>query len=113
MNTVYRFRALGMGVLTALVLAGIGVSPVLAAGGTDDQDVVRQLRQQGKILPLATIIKRLTAKHPGRILQAELENEKGKRVYEIRMVLKGGILRTYHVDAHTGEILSETREEDR
>jgi uncharacterized membrane protein YkoI len=100
-------RALALLMLVAAVL-----TPALAVGGEDDQDVVRQLRQQGDILPLSTIIERLTAKHPGRILQAELENEKGRRVYEIRMILKGGILRTYHVDAHTGDVLSSTRKED-
>ncbi|HXH65037.1 MAG TPA: PepSY domain-containing protein [Mariprofundaceae bacterium] len=113
MNRAYRFRALATGVLTVLVLTGSIVSPVPAAEGNDDQDVVRELRQQGKILPLSTIVERLTAKYPGRILQAELENEKGKRIYEIQMILKGGIVRTFHVDAHTGEILSTTRKEDR
>jgi uncharacterized membrane protein YkoI len=113
MNTAYRFRALAAGVLAMLVLVTAFVPPVLAAEDKDDQDVVRALRQQGKILPLSSIIERLTAKHPGRVLQVELENERGKRIYEIQMILKGGDVRTFHVDAHTGEILSTTRKEDR
>lgn len=113
MNTAYRFRAWATGVLTVLMLAGTFVPLASAAEGKDDQDVVRELRQQGKILPLSEIIERLTAKYPGRILQAEIESEKGRRVYEIQMILKGGVLRTFHVDAHTGEILSATRKEDR
>jgi len=96
--------------LAALLLSLALLPPAMA--GEDDQDRVRDLRQQGKIQPLSVIVERLTAKHPGRILQVELENEHGTRVYEIQMVLKGGILRTFHVDAHTGEILSTTRRED-
>lgn len=95
----------------AVLLLGLALLPP-AMAGEDDQDRVRDLRQQGKILPLSVIIERLTAKHPGRILQVELENEHGKRVYEIQMILKGGILRTFHVDAHTGDILATTRKED-
>jgi uncharacterized membrane protein YkoI len=99
-----------IGAIAALLLTAALLPPAMA--GEDDQDRVRDLRQQGKILPLSVIVDRLTDKHPGRILQVELENEKGKRVYEIQMILKGGILRTFHVDAHTGEILSTTLKED-
>ena len=96
--------------LAALLLAVALLPPAMA--GEDDQDRVRDLRQQGKILPLSVIVERLTARHPGRILQVELENEHGRRVYEIQMILKGGILRTFHVDAHTGAILATTHRED-
>ncbi len=99
-----------IGAIAALLLTAALLPPAMA--GEDDQDRVRDLRQQGKILPLSVIVDRLTDKHPGRILQVELENEKGRRVYEIQMILKGGILRTFHVDAHTGEILSTTLKED-
>jgi uncharacterized membrane protein YkoI len=102
-------RVLGM--IAALLLAA-ALSPA-AMAGEDDQDRVRDLRQQGKILPLSVIVDRLTDKYPGRILQVELENERGRRVYEIQMILKGGILRTFHVDAHSGDILSTTLKEDR
>ena len=99
-----------IGAIAVLLLTAALLPPAMA--GEDDQDRVRDLRQQGKILPLSVIVERLTAKHPGRILQVELENENGRRVYEIQMILKGGILRTFHVDAHTGAILSTTLKED-
>ena len=102
--------------LHRLAQRGLGAALDLERGdavqAVVDQDRVRDLRQQGKILPLSVIVDRLTDKHPGRILQVELENEHGRRVYEIQMILKGGILRTFHVDAHTGEILSTTLKED-
>jgi uncharacterized membrane protein YkoI len=96
--------------LAVLVLVGAGLTPVLAAAGEDDQDVVRQLRQQGEILPLSSIIERLTAQHPGRVLEVELEDEGGRRIYEIEILERGGELHKYHVDAHTGKILSRDKE---
>ena len=104
-------RRIAVGALAALLLSLALLPPAMA--GEDDQDRVRDLRQQGKILPLSVIVERLSASHPGRVLQVELEHERGRRVYEIQMILNGGVVRTFHVDAHTGAILSTTLKEDR
>lgn len=97
--------------LVAVILATASLPPPLAAESEDDQDRVRELRRQGKILPLSSIIEHLTAKHPGRVLEVELEVENGRRIYEVEILEKGGVLHTFRLDAHSGQILPPGKDE--
>lgn len=69
-----------------------------------DQDAIKRLRDAGKILPLETILREFRQTHgQGRLLEAELEIEQGRYVYELIILEKNGTVRELEYDAHTGD----------
>lgn len=109
----------GMHQITAL-LAVCGLAALLsgtALAHERDQDEALYLRQQGKILPLETIIRKAREQHQGRLIESELEEHDGHYFYEIELVGPDGIVHKLRYDAHTGQPVSDTvkkrREKDR
>ncbi len=49
-------------------------------------------------------IKAVTDKYPGRVIEAELEDEDGKAEYEITVVSNSGESREFTVDAQSGQV---------
>lgn len=86
-------------VLAATLLAS---APALAGG---DHDRARAAVQAGEVLPLKTVLERVSRSHPGEVLEVELESEDGRWVYEIKLLQAGGRLVKLEVDAATGEVL--------
>lgn len=88
----------------------------LAAGPTDasdrDQDRARAALEAGEVLPLATVLERVGREVPGQVLEVELERERGRWVYEVRVLQAGGRLMRLAVDAKTATVL-ERRLRDR
>ena len=58
---------------------------------------------------LEQAIKAVTEKYPGRVIEAELEDEDGKAEYEITVVSNNGESREFTVDAQSGQV-SEDKE---
>lgn len=53
------------------------------------------------------------AKFPGKVLEAEFENEHGQAVYEIEIASTTGVVTEIKVDAQSGELLdSEVEDQD-
>lgn len=92
--------------LAALLVLSSASGAVLASS---DHDQARRALQSGEILPLDKILASVTAKHPGQVIEVELEQERieGKKiwVYEIKSVTQDGKLLKLEVDAKTGEVL--------
>jgi uncharacterized membrane protein YkoI len=61
-----------------------------AAFAEQDHERARQLRLQGRILPLELILRRVESLYPGRVLEVEIEEHEGQYVYEIEMLNAGG-----------------------
>lgn len=80
-----------------------------AAMASSDHDLARQALQSGEILPLDKILASVAEKHPGNVLEVDLDRERyeGKKiwVYEIKSVTPDGKLLRLEVDAKTGEVL--------
>ena len=85
---------------SALALTGM-----VMADDDHDHDQARRLREAGDILPLETILQRAQARHPGRVLEVELESEHGSHVYEIEILDAQGVVQELYFDAHSGELL--------
>lgn len=87
-----------------LTLAGLLVlsGPALA---DDDHDRARKAVEQGLVLPFTDILARAESAYPGQLVEAELEEEKGKLVYEIKMLTADGRVVKLEYDARTGELL--------
>jgi uncharacterized membrane protein YkoI len=76
------------------------------------QDEALRLRQQGVILPLEQLTAKALARHAGAVLlEAELEQEHGRYVYEIEILLPGGLVRELEYDAVRGALI-EDKEDD-
>jgi hypothetical protein len=68
-----------------------------------DHNTIKRLRDAGEILPLETIIDKFQKTYRrGRILEAELEMEDGRYIYELVILDGKGSVRELEYDAHTG-----------
>jgi uncharacterized membrane protein YkoI len=67
-----------------------------------DQDLARQALQQGEVLPIARILE-LVAQHlPGDVIEVQLDENRGRLEYEIRVLTPSGRVRELVLDARTG-----------
>ncbi|MEJ2141066.1 MAG: PepSY domain-containing protein [Gammaproteobacteria bacterium] len=94
--------------LFTLAVVLLVANPVLA---DSDYDRAQQLRQVGEILPLETILQKLHTSHPGKVLEVELENEHGQVIYEIEILDNKGKVRKVKVNAKTGELLQQKKDD--
>jgi uncharacterized membrane protein YkoI len=87
--------------VTGFVLIGAGGG--LAAD--DDHDLARRALEQGRALPLADILAKVTPRVPGKVIEVELEVDDGALVYDLKVLTPQGRLQEIEVDAATGRIL--------
>jgi uncharacterized membrane protein YkoI len=88
--------------LGILFAAQLCAGPV--AAGSHDQNALRRAVDRGEIRPLAEILEDLRARLPGEVIGVEVEDEKGRWVYELRVLDPKGRLLEVHVDARDGTI---------
>jgi len=81
-------------------------SPVHVVRADDDYIEAKRLRYEGKIMSLEEILKNVRNRYPGRILEVELENEKGRVIYELEILGDDSIVREIYIDAKSGKLLS-------
>ncbi len=89
--------------LLALLIT-VAVSPALA---DEEHDHVRRAVEAGEILPLRTILDSAEAAFPGQFIEAELEYEAGRAIYEIKLLAPDGRLLKLEYDARNGELLAQ------
>src|SRR5579864_2151290 len=70
------------------------------------QDEVRQGVRQRRIMPLSRVIEQISARSPGRQLDAGLEYQGDRPIYRVRWMTSDGRRVDYLIDAATGAILS-------
>lgn len=70
-----------------------------------EQDRARAAVQAGEVLPLRSLLERLEREHPGQVLEVELEQEDGLRIYEVKLLQPGGRLVKLELDAASGTLL--------
>lgn len=99
-NPILRAVLVGCGLLSVLLLA----APAPTKADIDHEQAY-QLLKEGRIRPLIEIIKEVSAKFPGEVLEVELERERGRYVYEVKILRPQGRVQEIEVDAKTGEIL--------
>jgi uncharacterized membrane protein YkoI len=97
-----------------LTLVCVGGRPAFADDGQDDNhhdhDRARHALEEGRALPLAAILDRVAGRLGGEVVGVEFDREKGRYVYEFRVITPAGRLQEVLVDAKTAEILK--REDD-
>lgn len=92
--------------LTGLIFSALIASNVCA---DDDHDRARELVKSGEIIPLEQLLQQIINREENklRLLEAELERESGRLVYELELVDEQGVVREWMFDAKTGEALGE------
>ncbi|MCW8830612.1 MAG: PepSY domain-containing protein [Gammaproteobacteria bacterium] len=97
--------------LQTSLLFGIVVSSNALAD--DDLEQVRELVKSGEIIPLEQLLKKVADEKQDklRLLDVELEREKGRLVYELELVDEQGVVRELLFDAKTGAALGEEEED--
>jgi uncharacterized membrane protein YkoI len=96
-----------LGYLAVPLLAGVLLAPAPAAASDHDRgapDAVRRAVEAGEIKSLADILASLRDKLPGQVAGVEIERERGRWIYEFRLVDDKGRLYEAYVDARSGEI---------
>ena len=94
--------------LFALGVAGLMLGT--AGAVLADHDRAYELRQRGEILPLATFIERANRIRPGELVEAHLEKEDGRLLYEIGIYGDDNRYHELYFDARTGELVEDTEE---
>ncbi|KOF54389.1 MULTISPECIES: PepSY domain-containing protein [unclassified Achromobacter] len=80
----------------------VGPSPARA---DDDHDRAREALQEGKILPLRTVLDIVERSYPGQVVKVEFEEDDGEYLYEIRLLQASGNLLKLKIDARDGRVL--------
>lgn len=86
-----------------LSVATLLLAATSSFGDSLDHDAVKALREAGRILPMEVVMRRALAARPGQLLEAELEREQGRYLYEIRILDPDGQVQVLELDAATGE----------
>lgn len=81
-----------------------------AAPADDDHDRAKRLKEAGEILSLEQVVEKAKKDHPGQLLEAELEEKKGRLIYELELLDEEGIVWELKYDAKSGELLKEKQE---
>lgn len=91
--------------LLAMALVAGGSAVAKDHDHDHDHDRARRAVEEGRMLPLRDILARAEVDYPGQVVEAELEEEGGAAVYEIKIVTNAGRLMKLHYDARTGALL--------
>ncbi|WP_407920226.1 PepSY domain-containing protein [Halopseudomonas litoralis] len=70
-----------------------------------DHDEALELAEQGVILPLQSLIGDALGRYPGRFLEAELEYDDGRYIYELEIVTRDRRVLDLEYDAVSGKLL--------
>ncbi|WP_347341910.1 PepSY domain-containing protein [Bradyrhizobium guangxiense] len=96
-----------LGFLAVPLLVGVALASVPAAAsdhGKGAPEAVRRAVEAGEIKSLADILASVRGKLPGEVAGVEIERQRGRWVYEFRLVDDKGRLYDAYVDARSGEI---------
>ena len=95
----------GWRILVLLVLGlagGVLGTPVIAERSPEE---IRRLHQNREILPLEAIIAKHRRDHAhDKLLEAELESEHGRYIYELKVLDPDGAVNEFKYDAYNGEL---------
>jgi len=92
---------------TFLLLSALALVP-LPGHADDDGKVMDRLRgavSRGEALPLSTLQDRLSKAFPGEIVGIEVEDKKGRFIYEFKVLQANGRLLEIEMDAATAAVL--------
>jgi uncharacterized membrane protein YkoI len=92
---------------TFLLLCAIALAPMPGHADDDDKvmDRLRAAVSRGEALPLSTLQERLSKAFPGQIVGVEVEDKKGRFIYEFKVLQANGRLLEIEMDAASAAVL--------
>ncbi|WNM62128.1 PepSY domain-containing protein [Candidatus Nitrospira neomarina] len=103
MKPLHAFSLLGT---LALLLSSVGLA--MSHDGKDKAAVANLTTS----VTMEEAINTATTQFPGKLLEAEMESEDGKVIYEVEIVNAAGEIREFEIDAQSGKILSSELEDE-
>lgn len=100
---------LGAFALGGALWLGAGLDLPQAHSDESDHELARQALQQGKVLPLRTVLDQVERQYQGQVLKVEFEHDDGRFIYKMRLLHPNGQLSKLKVDAVDGRVLSVRR----
>lgn len=102
-------------VLSGLALCLLGASPLLRADDDDNgaHERAREALEQGRVLPLRTVLEKIERDYQGQALKVEFEQDDGRFLYKIRLLQSDGRMVKLKVNAVDGQVLEIKRKENR
>jgi len=99
--------------LSGLALCMLGAFPLLRADERNhgDHAMALQALEQGRVLPLRTVLEKIERDYQGQALKVEFEQDDGRFIYEIRLLQSDGRMAKLKVDAVDGRVLDSRRKE--
>ncbi|MGE5332020.1 MAG: PepSY domain-containing protein [Nitrospirota bacterium] len=99
--------------LSGLALCMLGAFPLLRADERNhgDHAMALQALEQGRVLPLRTVLEKVERDYQGQALKVEFEQDDGRFIYEIRLLQSDGRMAKLKVDAVDGRVLDIRRKE--
>ena len=100
-------------ILSCVALCLLGASPMLRADDHEhgSHELARQALEQGKVLPLRTVLEKIERDYEGQALKVEFEQDDGRFLYKIRLLQSDGRMVKLKVDAVDGRVLETKRKE--
>ncbi len=75
-----------------------------------DHERARAAVVAGEVMPLPALLERVAQQQPGHVLAVELEQERGRWIYELKLLQPGGRVLKVDVDARDGTVLPRRRD---
>jgi uncharacterized membrane protein YkoI len=102
-------------ITATLVLAALAVAAFVVVDRLQDRhdadrdrpagpDIAQETRD-GSLVPLAKVLESAAQHVPGEVLKVELEDEHGRRIYEIKVLAANGRVRELKFDAHDAQLI--------
>jgi len=105
-------------IAVAVAAVGIGAGSYAVYRYTEAEDRDSEVRREGVarggvadelrsggLLPLERILDLAASHLPGEVLKIELEDERGRVVYELKILADNGRVREIKLDAHDGKLI--------
>lgn len=101
--------------LALLLTVPVDLALVAATALADDDDHDRALEalRRGDVLSLRTILDRAAEDYPGDLIEAELEQEDGLTLYELKLLTPDGRVLKLEYDARTGDLIKAKKRDPR
>jgi len=91
--------------LTLAAALAIGAPAQAGDSKKSDHEAARQALSRHEILPLARILTIAERRVPGDVLKVKLEEDKGRMIYELKILAANGRVREIEIDARNGAVL--------
>ena len=96
--------------ICAVVVVGMLIAPMIGVRAADhdhghDQERARRALEAGEIRPLDEILQEVHQRYPGTLVELELNQERGRWVYEVELLAPDGRLLKLRIDAKSKQLL--------